>query len=124
MDDVKRTYRDVEKDSKQAWRESDGGEGPADKVGDAGDEIRKDLGNAGDTIGEVGQDVRRDVERAPLIPNPFHAAKPLGAVRGLRRVRGFAASGAPVGPVAADVRGSCNAPGRFRKRPSDPAALA
>ena len=61
MDDVKRTYRDVEKDSKQAWRESDGVESPADKIGDAGDEIRKDLGNAGDTVGEVGQDVKRDV---------------------------------------------------------------
>ena len=61
MDDVKRTYRDVEKDSKQAWRESDGSEGPADKIGNAGDEIRKDLGNAGDTVGEVGQDVKRDV---------------------------------------------------------------
>jgi hypothetical protein len=60
MDDVKRTYRDAEKDSKQAWRESDGGEGPADKIGDAGDEIRKDLGNAGDRIGEAGQDVKRE----------------------------------------------------------------
>ena len=61
MDDVKRTYRDVEKDSKEAWRESDGSEGPADKIGDAGDEIRKDLGNAGDTVGEVGNDIKRDV---------------------------------------------------------------
>ncbi len=50
-----------EKDSKEAWRESDGVESPADTIGNAGDEIRKDLGNAGDTVGEVGQDIKRDV---------------------------------------------------------------
>ena len=63
MDDVKRTYRDVEKDSKEAWRESDGVESPADTIGNAGDEIRKDLGNAGDSAREVGQDVQRDVTK-------------------------------------------------------------
>ena len=61
MDDVKRTYRDAAKDTKEAWRESDGVESPADTIGNAGDEIRKDLGNAGDTAGEVGQDIKRDV---------------------------------------------------------------
>ena len=64
MDDVKRTYRDVEKDSKEAWRESDGVESPADTIGNAGDEIRKDLGNAGDSAREVGQDVQRDVTKS------------------------------------------------------------
>ncbi len=90
MDDVKRTYRDVEKDSKQAWRESDGSEGPADKIGDAGDEIRKDLGNAGDTAREVGQDVQHDVT------DPRWSLLPRGEAPGLLS-GGFAASRASSG---------------------------
>lgn len=50
MDDVKKTYREVETGAKEGWRKSDGDESVADKVGNAGDEIRKDLGNAGDAV--------------------------------------------------------------------------
>ena len=57
MDDVKRTYRDAEKDTKDAWRQSDGTESLSDKVGSAGDEIRKDLGNAGDDLAHGTADV-------------------------------------------------------------------
>jgi len=47
MDDLKKTYREGEESSKEAWRNRDG-EDLADKVGNAGDDIRKGLGNAGD----------------------------------------------------------------------------
>lgn len=40
MDDVKKGYRDAEGDAKEAWRKSDGEESVADKVGNAGDELR------------------------------------------------------------------------------------
>lgn len=61
MDDVKKTYREVEKGAKEAVRGIDGDEDLADKVGNAGDEIRKDLGNAGD-------DLRKEKERAEQQP--------------------------------------------------------
>ena len=50
MDDVKRTYREGEEKAKEAWRKSDGDEDLGDKVGNLGDEVRKDLGNAGDDL--------------------------------------------------------------------------
>jgi hypothetical protein len=49
VDDIKKTYRDVEQEGKERWRERDG-EDLADTAGNAGDEIRKDLGNAGDDL--------------------------------------------------------------------------
>ncbi len=53
MDDVKRTYREGEQKTKEAWRKSDGDEDLADKAGNVGDEIRKDLGNAGDDLDDA-----------------------------------------------------------------------
>jgi hypothetical protein len=50
MDDVKKTYREGEQETKEAWRKADGDESVADKVGNVGDEVRKDLGNAGDDL--------------------------------------------------------------------------
>jgi len=58
MDDVKKTYREGEQNAKEAWRKSDGDESLADKVGNVGDEMRKDLGNTGDDIRDAGNDVR------------------------------------------------------------------
>jgi hypothetical protein len=52
MDDVKKTYREGEQNTKEAWRKADG-ESVGDTVGNAGDEIRKDLGNAGDSLNNV-----------------------------------------------------------------------
>ncbi len=49
MDDAKRTYRETEEKTKEAWRNRDG-EDLADKVGNVGDEVRKDLGNLGDDL--------------------------------------------------------------------------
>jgi hypothetical protein len=50
MDDVKRTTREVEETSKEAWRKADGEEDLADKAGNLGDDIRKEAGNAGDAV--------------------------------------------------------------------------
>jgi hypothetical protein len=43
MDDVKRTYREGEQTAKEAWRQADGDESLADTVGNAGDELRKQV---------------------------------------------------------------------------------
>ena len=55
MDEVKRTYRDVETDVKKTARGIDGTD-PKDYVGNAGDEIGKDLGNLGDDVRKAGRD--------------------------------------------------------------------
>ena len=39
-DDVKKGYRETEEKAKETWRKADGEEDLADKVGNAGDEIR------------------------------------------------------------------------------------
>ena len=44
MDDMKRTYREGEQDARQAWRKADGDESLADKVGNVGDDIRREVG--------------------------------------------------------------------------------
>jgi len=49
MDEVKRTYRDVETETKKDLRGIDGTD-VKDAVGNAGDEARKDLGNLGDDL--------------------------------------------------------------------------
>jgi len=43
MDDVKSTYREGEQATKEAWRKADGDESLADKVGNAGDDIRREV---------------------------------------------------------------------------------
>ena len=50
MDDVKKTYREGEQQTKEAWREADGEVSPADHVGNVGDELKKQAGNLGDDI--------------------------------------------------------------------------
>lgn len=56
MDDMKRTYREGEETAKETWRKSDGEESLADAVGNTGDDIRKELGNAGDDMRREGQE--------------------------------------------------------------------
>ena len=46
MDDVKRVYREGEQATKEAWRQADGDESITDKIGNAGDELRKQAGNS------------------------------------------------------------------------------
>ena len=55
MDEAKRTYRDVKTDVKKAARGIDGTD-PKDYVGNAGDEIGKDLGNLGDDVRKAGRE--------------------------------------------------------------------
>ena len=50
VDDIKRTYREGEETAKETWRKSDGDESVADAIGNAGDDIRKELGNVGDDM--------------------------------------------------------------------------
>ncbi len=52
MDDVKGGLRDVKDDAKKSWREADGEENLGDKVGNLGDDIRRNVGNAGDELDE------------------------------------------------------------------------
>jgi hypothetical protein len=58
MDNVKRTYRDVETNVKKTAR-AVGGTDLKDRVGDAGDEASKDLGNLGDRIRRLGREPER-----------------------------------------------------------------
>ena len=53
-DNVKRTYRDVETRVRKTAR-SVGGTSLGDHVGNAGDEVRKDLGNLGDAVRRAGR---------------------------------------------------------------------
>jgi len=41
VDDMKKTYREGEETAKENWRKADGKEDLADKVGNAGDDIRR-----------------------------------------------------------------------------------
>jgi hypothetical protein len=49
MEDVKRTYREGEEKTKEAWRGVDGTDAK-DELGNVGDDIREGLGNAGDEL--------------------------------------------------------------------------
>ena len=64
MDDLKKTYREGETGVKENLRKADGEEDLSDKLGNAGDEIRKHLGNAGDDA-RSGIDEMDDRDKAP-----------------------------------------------------------
>ena len=61
MDDMKRTYRDVETETKKDLRGIDGTD-VKDAIGNAGDEARKDLGNMGDDLRHGSLDRPEDKE--------------------------------------------------------------
>jgi len=61
MDDAKREYRDVKDKTKEAARELDGHQ-PADDIGNAGDDIRRNLGNAGDDMREAADRAEHDAD--------------------------------------------------------------
>lgn len=63
MDDLKRGSREVEDKAKEAWRKSDGDEDLGDKLGNLGDDIRREAGNLGDDAGNLGDDLGDDLER-------------------------------------------------------------
>jgi len=52
MDDMKKIYREGEETAKETWRKADGEEDAADKVGNIGDDVRKDLGDAEVDLGD------------------------------------------------------------------------
>ena len=63
VEDVKRTYREGEEKTKEAWR-GVGGTDAEDEIGNAGDDIRKGLGNAGDELRRDDPDSADDADRA------------------------------------------------------------
>ncbi len=64
MDDIKKTYREGEQATKEAWRNRDG-EDLGDAVGNTGDEIRKNLGNAGDDLRDADDQAYRQDPAKP-----------------------------------------------------------
>ena len=64
MDDARRPIAKASRTTKEAWREADGEESLADHVGNVGDELRKQAGNAGDAI-DRGWTTRTDQPRRP-----------------------------------------------------------
>ena len=63
MDDAKKGYREAEETTKEAWRKSDGEESLSDKVGNAGDDARKNLGNLGDDTRDAVDDATDEEPR-------------------------------------------------------------
>lgn len=61
MDDLKKGFREGKTDAKEAWRNHDG-TSPSDAVGNAGDEIRKNLGNAGDDADKANKEAQREAD--------------------------------------------------------------
>jgi hypothetical protein len=61
MDDVKRVGREVETEAKKGMRELDGHD-LGDDIGNAGDEVKKDLGNLADDLRRSGREVERELD--------------------------------------------------------------
>ena len=61
MDDIKRTGRDVETETKKQMRDLDGHD-LGDDIGNAGDEVKKDLGNLGDDVRRGGRNVEDHID--------------------------------------------------------------
>jgi hypothetical protein len=62
MDDVKRVGREIETEAKKGIRELDGHD-LGDDLGNAGDEVKKDLGNLGDDLRRGGREVEGEMDR-------------------------------------------------------------
>ena len=63
MDDLKKGYREGEETAKETLRKADGEESVSDKVGNLGDDIRKNLGNLGDDVREAADDAGDAIDR-------------------------------------------------------------
>ena len=57
MDELKQGYRNLENQTKEVLRQSDGDESIADKVGNVADDVRDGLGNLGDKASETVDDL-------------------------------------------------------------------
>lgn len=62
MDEAKRAGREVETETKKGLRELDGHD-LGDDIGNAGDEVKKDLGNVGDDLRRSGREVEQGIDR-------------------------------------------------------------
>ncbi|MDQ2965547.1 MAG: hypothetical protein M3R57_06840 [Chloroflexota bacterium] len=63
MDEAKKTYRDVETQTKKVVRDADGHD-LGDDVGNAGDEARRQLGNLGDNARREVDEQQRETDDA------------------------------------------------------------
>lgn len=63
MDQLKRTGREAETQVKKGMRDLDGHD-LGDDLGDAKDEVKKDLGNLGDDLRRGGRQVEHEVDDA------------------------------------------------------------
>ena len=61
MDQVKRAGREVETETKKGMRELDGHD-LGDDIGNAGDEVKKGLGNVGDDLRRRGREVEQGID--------------------------------------------------------------
>ena len=61
MDQVKRAGREVETETKRGLRELDGHD-LGDDIENAGDEVKKDLGNIGDDLRRGGREVEQGLD--------------------------------------------------------------
>jgi hypothetical protein len=61
MDQVKRAGREVETETKRGMRELDGHD-LGDDIENAGDEVKKDLGNLGDDLRRGGREVEQGLD--------------------------------------------------------------
>ena len=61
MDEIKRTGREVETETKKQVRDLDGHD-LGDDIGNAGDEVKKDLGNLGDDVRRGGRNVEDHID--------------------------------------------------------------
>ena len=63
MDQVKKAGREVETETKKQWRDLDGHD-LGDDVANAGDEVKKDLGNLGDDVRRGGNEIKNEADSA------------------------------------------------------------
>ncbi|MEP7041226.1 MAG: hypothetical protein ABI864_06585 [Chloroflexota bacterium] len=62
MDQLKQAGREVETETKKGMRELDGHD-LGDDIANAGDEVKKDLGNLGDDLREKGRETGRELDK-------------------------------------------------------------
>lgn len=61
MDQVKKAGREIETETKKGIRELDGHD-LGDDIANAGDEVKKDLGNLGDDLRRGGREVESELD--------------------------------------------------------------
>jgi hypothetical protein len=62
MDELKKEYRELERDATERSPQADREPGAVDEVGNVGDEARRDLGNLGDDVRDTGDRTFPEVE--------------------------------------------------------------